>query len=508
MMDSFLLYRDSSTDGKKGYYSGRDVIKDLNLDILFRTMARGDYLIAEKVRKVILIPLETPEEIAYRQEILRDLYDYGRLLEGMYDCAVRQEKALLKYKEEKEQFYLRSANKTGEILATLEYLAQGQEELVNLQKLMEGDAGRMRAEGLKNLLARLQEMPLAGIWQKLQDMEFFVSGGEISYTVQFGGGMKIDRAAVNYCENGRRQKSHSGPGSIQRFLQKYVRKNTLSITNDVALREDINHMTEFTMECMLKMFHPYLGRMLVFFEHFIEETAFYMGAVKFMKRMGEVGLMLSMPIPRPAGTKDTAFEKLYELSMAIYVQKMPVTNDFAVQDNVLTLVTGANQGGKSTFLRSYGIAQVLMQCGMPVPAASFCAPIYSQIFTHFTRRESEQMDSGRLQEELKRMSDMVGAARPNSLFLLNESFASTTEKEGSRIAGAILRAFYEKGITTYMVTHLFQLASELYAKRQAKTTFLTAERQEDGTRTYRMIPGEPGYTSYGTDLFKVLEESF
>ena len=57
-----------------------------------------------------------------------------------------------------------------------------------------------------------------------------------------------------------------------------------------------------------------------------------------------------------------------------------------------------------------------------------------------------------------------------------------------------------------MVTHLYQLASELYGKGLAGTTFLAAERQEDGTRTYKMVPGAPSHTSYGTDLFRVLEE--
>ena len=60
MMDSFLLYKDSSTNGKKSYAFPRDIIKDLNLDILFKNMAREEDLILEKVRRVMLIPLLTP----------------------------------------------------------------------------------------------------------------------------------------------------------------------------------------------------------------------------------------------------------------------------------------------------------------------------------------------------------------------------------------------------------------------------------------------------------------
>ena len=72
-MEPYLLYRDSSTDGKKSYAFPRDVVKDLNLDIIFKTMAKQDELIYEKARRVVLLPLTTPEEIIFRQEVLRDL---------------------------------------------------------------------------------------------------------------------------------------------------------------------------------------------------------------------------------------------------------------------------------------------------------------------------------------------------------------------------------------------------------------------------------------------------
>jgi len=72
-MEPYLLYRDSSMDGKKNYAFTRDVVKDLNLDIIFKTMAKSDELIYEKVRRVMLVPLTTPEEILYRQEVLKDL---------------------------------------------------------------------------------------------------------------------------------------------------------------------------------------------------------------------------------------------------------------------------------------------------------------------------------------------------------------------------------------------------------------------------------------------------
>ena len=84
-----------------------------------------------------------------------------------------------------------------------------------------------------------------------------------------------------------------------------------------------------------------------------------------------------------------------------------VGNDVNADDKDLVIITGANQGGKSTFLRSLGLAQLMMQCGMFVPAESFCANVCDGIFTHYKREEDVTMKSGKLDEELSRMSDIV-----------------------------------------------------------------------------------------------------
>jgi len=501
MMDSFLLYRDSSTEGKKSYAFPRDIIKDLNLDILFKNMARDEELIAEKVRRVMLIPLLTPEEILYRQAVLTDFRRQDMILEELYKIAVRQQKALLLYKQELRSSRAKSTKKTGELFETLHYLSQGQEELLLIAELLGRRRDDWTSEGVTALLARLDAMPLTEIRNKLEQADALVTGCEAGYTFRFGGGLKMEEAELNFL----RPASGKKIGGIESFYYQFMKKNAILVGSDVALKEDITKVTEATLGQILKIFQPYLQSMMRFFEHFTEEIAFYTGVVRFLRRMDEVYITLKLPTPLPVGSRDAEFEQLYELSLALWTQRKPVGNSLRIKNNRMTIVTGANQGGKSTFLRSYGIAQILMQCGMPVPASKFAAPIYPQVFTHFTRSEDEKLSNGRLSEELNRMSNMIDRAVPDSLFLLNESFASTTEKEGSKIAGGILRAFYEKQITTMMVTHLYQLAKQLYDEQPEGSHFLVAERTENGTRTFKMLLGEPTYTSFGTDLFKVLE---
>jgi DNA mismatch repair ATPase MutS len=166
------------------------------------------------------------------------------------------------------------------------------------------------------------------------------------------------------------------------------------------------------------------------------------------------------------------------------------------------MITGANRGGKSTFLRSIGLAYLMMQCGMVVPAESFRTDLCKGIFTHFKREEDRGMKSGKLDEELSRMSTIVDSIVPGSVVLLNESFASTNEREGAEIASQIVQALLKMGIRVFYVTHLFALAEGFFRAEICETLFLRAERLEDGRRTFRLTEGEPLPTSFGEDLFR------
>jgi DNA mismatch repair ATPase MutS len=99
------------------------------------------------------------------------------------------------------------------------------------------------------------------------------------------------------------------------------------------------------------------------------------------------------------------------------------------------------------------------------------------------------------------MKRIIVDITPKSMLLLNESFASTTEKEGSVIAEDITKALYEEGIRVFMVTHLYEFVKKTYEQMVGQVVFLCAERKEDGTRTFRLLEEEPVYTSYGMDLY-------
>jgi DNA mismatch repair ATPase MutS len=123
------------------------------------------------------------------------------------------------------------------------------------------------------------------------------------------------------------------------------------------------------------------------------------------------------------------------------------------------------------------------------------------IFTHFIREEDPNMSSGRLDEELKRMSAIADQIGPHCLVLFNESFAGTNEREGSEIGHQITRALLEAEITVFFVTHRFEFAERFRRQQPGSTLFLRAERQPDGQRDYKLAVKEPLPTSFGEDLY-------
>ena len=265
------------------------------------------------------------------------------------------------------------------------------------------------------------------------------------------------------------------------------------------LWKDISDIKNAALGGTMRPFESFLEEQEVFFQKLHSQAAFLMGAANLYRRMKRMNV--DFCFPEIVDRKHIRFEGLVELSLAINTLRCPVDNSLQADDKRLLVVTGANQGGKSTYLRSIGIAQIMMQCGMFVPAKRFASGLYSRVFTHFTRREDSAMNSGRLDEELGRMERIIDNLTKDSVLFLNESFATTTEKEGSIIAEDITTALYERGVRVMMVTHLMAFAQSCYAKKLEHAVFLSAERKADGERTFRMVEQEPELTSYGLDLY-------
>ena len=218
------------------------------------------------------------------------------------------------------------------------------------------------------------------------------------------------------------------------------------------------------------------------------ELAFYLGSLNLRERLIARSQPVCYPGSRGRGSEQVRRRGLYDESLALTLDGPGHRERHNADGRQLDHDHRREPGGKSTFLRSVGQAQVMLQAGMFVPASALAGSVCTGVFTHYKREEDSTMERGKLDEEFDRMSAITDRIKPGGLLLCNESFASTNEREGSQIAREIIRAMTEAGIRVVFVTHLYDLAESIHARSDGRVLFLRAQREPDGGRTYR-LPG-------------------
>lgn len=292
------------------------------------------------------------------------------------------------------------------------------------------------------------------------------------------------------------------PDKKQRWLKWLFTPKIVVDKRYMAGFKDLSHRKELAINNAANAVAQSAEHVLSFFMMLKTELAFYVGCLNLYDRLMENGGLITFPIPLNRHERGHSFAGLYDASLSLVLKRQVVGNTIDANEKNFVIITGANQGGKSTFLRSIGQAQIMMQCGMYVAAKSFCANICDGVFTHFKREEDSTMKSGKLDEELSRMSTIVEQLGADSLMLFNESFSATNEREGSEIGRQIVRALLERHVKVFFVSHLYDFSSSFYEKKTGDALFLRAQRRSDGSRTFRLIYGKPMPTSYGEDLYR------
>lgn len=174
-----------------------------------------------------------------------------------------------------------------------------------------------------------------------------------------------------------------------------------------------------------------------------------------------------------------------------------VTNDFRLDGGErILVVTGPNQGGKTTFARGIGQLHFLAALGLPVPGQEVQISLCDQIFTHFEQEENAGGGQGKLQDELERMFDILAHASSASLIIMNESFHATTLEDALLLSTAILDRIIELDALAVVVTFLDELASY-----HAKTVSMVAEIDaETAERTYKVLREPASGIAYALSL--------
>lgn len=500
-MEVCLLYQEKDMLSDGGYPYKNDIVKDLRLDVLFREMSRNDKYIASICRSVMLKPLQNKKDIMYRQSILNDLISHPKAIKEIYEETreAKREIEHIRVEETKTNVYGTKMMQIYQSLESLKILIKHIKQLKALINMYDTD---FTSAGMKKFCetfsTEYSENAIKQMDQSMDEMHFLTEGGEITFSASIGEGMKSSHIIVNHLKKGEDKKKYE-IGLLKKMYYQYLKKDVI-LLEDQTLIQNARQMEEAGLFHILKIYDDYIKDLINFFDSLRYQSGFYVGCLNLYDRTEQFFTDTCMP-KVVEGKHAFHMDGLYDMVLAIDLRRLPVCNDLEMKDMDLVVITGANQGGKSTFLRSVGIAQVMMQAGMFVPAKEYSSCIYDAIFTHFSRREDTEMNSGKLDEELIRMNHIIEDITPNSFILLNEPFATTTEAEGSKIAFDITKALYETKIMVMIVTHLYEYSKQIFGLDLDHAYFLGAERLEDGTRTFKMLEHEPKETSYGLDLY-------
>ncbi len=191
---------------------------------------------------------------------------------------------------------------------------------------------------------------------------------------------------------------------------------------------------------------------------------------------------------------------VYDIAMASRSKSSDlITNHLTLDESHAgAWITGANQGGKTTYARSLGQAAYLTLLGMPVPGSYARLPMFNGIYTHFCAEENAGTDNGKLKEELLHIKEMLTyASGSNNLFILNELFSSTTTSDAFDMSRLLVSKLAKLNSIVICVTHVPSLAK--YCKGLLSLGTETGNH-ESNRRTYRIIPKPPELTAYAADI--------
>jgi len=488
-MKAFLMHPDRDFDFERDLPANHEaLIQDLELDTLLSTMAAGDRFMFDVSRRALLLSLTEPETIAYRQQVITDCLGQPAVVRELYTLAgealAAQKSVWWGLRNDSPRRMLSSAVQKMELFVGF---------LQRLHAMAEEHAPKFTSPGFTRFFAMLcQELDAAYLELVERQLKALKFPGGILISAQLTAGNKgkayrlrraqeqgllgriFDRSGYSFTIPDRDIGGFNALGTLED-------RGTNLVAN--ALGQSVDHVEGFFV--MLRT-----------------ELAFHVACLNLSDRLAEQGEPTAFPTPVARDERAFSAGGLYDVCLALTTGQRVVGNDVDADGKSLVMITGANQGGKSTFLRSVGLAQLMTQAGMFVAAESLRVNVCFGVFTHYKREEDETMESGKLDEELARMSAIADHVTDGCVLLCNESFASTNEREGSQIARQVVRALLDGGVKVVFVTHMFDLADGFHGQNLDTALFLRAERRPDGQRSFKLSPGAPLPTSYGEDSYR------
>jgi DNA mismatch repair protein MutS len=474
---------------------------DLNLDqaLDWVTAGRGEY----QLKPFFYTPLPEPGAVAYRHDILRDLANeptrktvqrFGAQMRRMREQLVQA--GQLHYRYQQERWF---ADAVDTYCQAVRALAGG---LCGLD---------LSSRGFQGLTGYLTTYTASDAFTSLvsQTQQLYRDLATVSYSIHIKG----NRVRVGKYE-GEPDYSAEVEKTFTKFKQGAVQDYLVSFRD----WPDMNHVEARILDLVARLYpdvfaelddytarnQDYLDTVIGSFDR---EVQFYLAYLEFTAPLKKAGLQFCYP-QVSAGAREISADGAFDLALASKLvpdQSAVVTNDFALRgaDRIL-VVTGPNNGGKTTFARMFGQLHYLASLGLPVPGQQARLLLPDEVYTHFEREEDITTRHGKLADELTRVHQILRQATGRSVLVMNESFTSTTLNDALFLGTEVMRQVIDLGLLCVYVTFVDELASlseatvsmvaAIAADNPAERTFKVERRPADGLAYAAAIAAKYGLT--------------
>lgn len=455
--------------------------RDLNLDQVIDaiTAGRDEY----DLTPFFYAPLTSADSIAYRHELLREL-DGTPVQQAVTSFArgmrtMRERLGLagkLHYRLQRQRWFLDAVDAYCEAVSALA-----------------GDLGDadLSSRGLRGFRDYLAAYAASDGFTALAAGAGKVAGdlAAVTYSLQIKG----NRIRVRRYED---EEDYSQ--DVTRTFEKFRQHDVKDYRVRYPSPPDMNHVEAGVLGLVAKLFPEAFGALDAFCQRhqgyldetvarFDREVQFYLACLDHAGQLRAAGLPFCYP-EVSAGSKDVHARETFDLALAgkLVPERAPVVrNDFSLAGpERILVVTGPNQGGKTTLARTFGQLHYLARLGCLVPGTSARLYLCDQIHTHFEKQEDLATLSGKLADDLTRIRDILDRATGSSVIIMNEIFTSTTLSDALYLAREILERVIARDALCVCVTFLDELAS---LAESTVSMMATVVPENPAERTYRVV---------------------
>lgn len=459
---------------------------DLNLDQIVEKISR---LWGENVRKFYGYFPDTKDDVQYRRDVYSDI-EKNSLYEPFLEAYTlfQKSRSMAQLQENPIQSVRREILFSTEVSLYTQALKLLYESMKDIT---------LSSEGLKVFFEELSGIIGSGKFQKLsevaENISLSLSNARLKLTYE------NKRVAISFISDDTTKEADGGSSKeakerCEDFLLGLYPSNSAKIESPFSANVDLDGIEHDLMYRYIKK-HPEIFKEAAFLYkkykdypdgnmvRFFEEVPFYLSFLRFERFMAGAGAKFC--IPSEDETRRIEASELYDLALYIASvdrHKEVITNDFYYDDNELFFVlTGPNQGGKTTFARSLGQLVFFGKMGLKVPAKEANIHFFSQIVTHFSVEESIETGRGKLMEELVRLSPMMKNAGENSFVIINELFTTAANYDACIMGKRVLSHFIGRKCHGIYVTHLSELL-----EAEERAVGLSARLDANGIQTFKI----------------------